>query len=75
MADGLEGFAGDVELEAADGFFAGLAFGDAAGHVGLGGLVPAESADHDDVERGVGLAVTAAVEPVSLLEPGRGVER
>jgi hypothetical protein len=67
VSDGLVDFAGDVELEAADDLFPGLALGEAAGHVVLGRSVPAESADDDDVERGVGLAVAAAVEPVSVL--------
>jgi hypothetical protein len=41
--DGSGDLSCDVGLEAADGLFAGLAFGESAGHVGLGGLVPAES--------------------------------
>ena len=57
----------DVALEAADDFFAGLAFGESSGHVRLRGCVPSESADDDDVERSVGLAVAAAVESVASL--------
>ena len=61
---------GDGALEAADDFFAGFALGEAALHVGLGCGVPAESADRDDVERGVGVSVAAAVESVALLTAG-----
>ncbi len=70
VGDGAVDVSGDVALEASDDFFAGSAFGETAGHVGLGGGVPSESADDDDVERCVGLAVAASVEPVSLLTPG-----
>jgi hypothetical protein len=73
--DGLVDLSGDVALQAADDLFAGLALGESLGHVGLGGWMPAESADDDGVERTVGLAVTAAVEPVSLLAARRRVDR
>lgn len=59
-------FAGDVAFDAADGFSAGLAFGQASFQVVAGALVPAQTAEHDAVEGGVGLAVTASVEPASL---------
>ena len=59
----------------ADDLFAGLAFGEPSGHVGLGRGVPSEPADGDDVEGGVGGAVAASVEPVSLLSAGGRVAR
>lgn len=51
-------------LEAADGAFLGFAFFDFAVEVGAGVGVPAEPAEHDAVEGGVGGSVPAAVEPV-----------
>ena len=54
--------AGDVSLEAADGFPAGFAFGDAAGEVVAGTGIPAQAGQGDAVERGVGLAVTPAID-------------
>ena len=57
--------AGDVSLEAADGFAAGLAFGDAAGEVVAGTGIPAQAGQGDAVERDVGLSVTPAIEPVA----------
>ena len=53
---------GYVSLEAADGFAAGFVFGDAAGEVVVGAGVPAQSRQGYAVERGIGLAVTAAVQ-------------
>ena len=54
--------AGDVSLETADGFAAGLAFGDAAGEVVAGTGIPAQAGQDNAVERGVGLAVTPAID-------------
>ena len=62
----LVDLAGEVAFEAADGFAAGFAFGDAAGEVVAGAGIPAQAGQSDAVERGVGLAVTAAVEPVTV---------
>jgi hypothetical protein len=56
--------AGEVALEAADGFAVGLAFGAFAGDVVLGLGVAAQPRDGDAVDRRVDLAVAAAVEPV-----------
>ena len=64
-AEVLEGFAGDVALEDADDLAGRLAFGAAPGDVVLGRLVRAHAGDHDAVEGVVGLAVAAAVEPVT----------
>lgn len=72
--DGAVDGAGDVALEAADDGFVAASFGSTFGHVGLGGLVPAEPADDDDVQRPVALAVTAAVESVVLLPAGGRVD-
>lgn len=57
---------GDVAFEAADGFAATLALGDAAVHVVACARIPAQSAENDRVERGVGLAVASAVQPAAL---------
>ena len=62
MAD----FSGDVAFEAADDLGFGQAFFGASFDVGAGGGVVAQAAEHDPVEGGVGLAVAAAVEAVSL---------
>jgi len=59
--------AGDVALEAAAGFAGGLAFGDAPGEVVAAGLVVAGAGEHHGVQRVVGVAVAALVEPVPLL--------
>ena len=53
-------------FEAADRFAAALAFGSFAFEVGARGGVVARLRDRDPVERGVELAVAAAVEPVPL---------
>src|SRR3954454_15429989 len=58
--------AGEVAFEAADGFAGGLAFGSFAVEVGLGFGVAAGAGDRDAVDRGVELAVAAAVEAVAV---------
>ena len=67
--------AGEVALEAADGFAGGLAFGLAAGDVVLGLGVAAGAGDDDAVKRGVDLAVAALVEALSLGVAGAGGDR
>src|SRR5512132_4394012 len=64
--------AGHIALEAADDLGLGVALGDAAGDVVLGALVDAHAGDHDQVQRRVGLAVAAPVEPVALGLAGGG---
>src|SRR6266516_2240963 len=56
--------AGEVALDAAAYFLAGLAFGAAALDVGQGGRVIAHPGDGDDVQGPVELAVAEANEPV-----------
>src|SRR4051794_10576013 len=56
---------GEVALEGAARFAGCLAFGDLSGEEGLGGRVVALLDDGDAVERGVELAVAAAVQPVA----------
>src|SRR6266568_2299874 len=56
---------GDVALQTADDLLLGLALLETPRHVVLGLLVVAQPHQHDPVQRGVGLAVTAAVEPVA----------
>ena len=58
--------AGEVALEAADGFFGALAFGAFAGDVGAGFGVPTQPRDGDAMDGGVDLAVAAAVEAVAV---------
>lgn len=55
----------DVALEAADDVAAGFGFGAAAIEVVAGGLVPVQAAQGGAVERGLGVAVAAAVNPVA----------
>ncbi len=52
--------------------FFGASFGGASLLVGVGAGVPAQAAEGDAVERGVGLAVAAAVEAVSVGASGAG---
>ena len=66
---GREEFAGDVALEAADDLGFGQAFFGASFDVVLGGLVVRHAHDDDAPQRGVGVAVAAAVEPVPLVLP------
>ena len=56
---------GEVAFEGSAGFSWGFAFGDLAGEVGLRLGVVSLLDDRDAVERGVELAVAAAVEAVS----------
>src|SRR3954453_15981206 len=58
--------AGEVALEAADGFFGAFAFGAFAGDVVLGLGVAAQAGDGDAVERRVDLAIAAAVESMAV---------
>ena len=61
--------AGEVALEAADRFAAGLAFGLLAGEVGGGVGVQAALGDGEAVQRAVELAVAAVVEAVAVGSP------
>src|SRR5690606_34923174 len=72
VLEDAEEVAGDVALEAALDVWVGLAFGPASFGVGACGGVVAESAEHDDVEGSVELAVAAAVEAVSGCHARRG---
>src|SRR6266581_1537399 len=56
---------GDVALQTADDLLLGLALLETPRHVVLGLLVVAQPHQHDPVQRGVGLAVTAAVAPAA----------
>ena len=57
---------GEVALEAAEGFFGAVAFGAFAGDVVLRFGVAAQAGDGDAMDRGVELAVAAAVEAVAV---------
>ena len=57
---------GEVAFEAADGFAGGLAFGSFALQVGAGFGVAACACDGDAVDRGVDLAVAAAIEASAM---------
>ena len=63
---GVEDDADEESFEAADGFSAAFALGSFAFEVVAGGGVVAGLGDRDSVERGVELAVAAAVESVAL---------
>jgi len=67
--------AGDVALEAADGFFLGASLCESTVDVGAGAFIADHAGDDDVSERGVGVAVAAAVEPVSFLFAAGGVDR
>ena len=73
--DELVELAGDVAFEASNDFFLGHAFFGASLHVVAGAGVPAQAAEYDAVERGVGLPVAAAVEPVPGCLAGAGGDR
>jgi hypothetical protein len=62
--------AGEVSLEAADGFAVGLAFGGLAGDVVAGLGVAAGPGDGDAVNGGVDLSVAAAIEAIAVGAPG-----
>src|SRR3954470_23515589 len=66
------GLAGKQALEAADDLGLALALEGSSGGVGAGGFVVLHPHDDRSVEGGVGLAVTAAVEPVSGGQTGGG---
>ncbi|SRR6266545_4377503 len=65
--------AGDVAFQAADDFAFALAFADASHDVVPGRLVIAHADEDDPIERGVRLAVAAAVEPVAVRLAGAGL--
>src|SRR6266498_1988464 len=65
----------DVALEAADDVAFGEPFGGAAGGVGAGAGAVAQPADGDQVQRSVGLAVTATIESVARGASGAGGDR
>ena len=67
--------AGDVELQAADDLGLRQAFVGSALGVGAGAWVVAEAAKNDNVERIVGAAVTAAIEPVWVGASAAGGDR
>jgi len=66
--------AGDVALEAPEGFFLGESFLGAPLDVGPGSRVVDHAGDDDVPERGVGLAVAAPVEAVPFVFAAGGVE-
>ena len=67
--------AGEVALEAADGFFGALAFGAFAGDVVLRFGVAAQAGDGDAVDGVVDLAVAAAVQAVAVGVAGADRDR
>ena len=64
-AEGVVDLAGDVAFEAADDFALGFPFAGSPGRVVAGARAAAQPADCDEVERAVGLAIAAVVEPVA----------
>jgi hypothetical protein len=67
--------AGEVAFEASQRFAVGLAFGAFAFEVGLGFAVAACAGERDAVQRGVELAVAAAVQAVAVGAPGADGDR
>jgi len=68
-SEGAVELSGDEAFEAADGFFFGLAFGEAAVQVAAGSLAVAEPDDDDHVQGAVGVSVAGEVEPVAACAP------
>ncbi|MER5407429.1 hypothetical protein [Streptomyces sp. NPDC002769] len=66
MFDQAEDLAGRVAFEAAEDFAPGLALLDAALIVVLGARLDPQAGEHDAVEGGIGLTITAAVEATEL---------
>src|SRR3954466_13085481 len=64
--------AGEVALEAADGFAAGFAFGLTASEVGSALGVQAALGDREAVQGAVDLTVAAVIEAVALRSPRGG---
>jgi hypothetical protein len=67
--------AGEVSLQAADDLGLALALEGSPSDVGLGRFVVLHAHDDRPVESGVGLAVTATVEPVPCRQTGGGRDR
>jgi hypothetical protein len=67
--------AGDIALETAHRFLHCLAFLRASFDVFAGSRVVDHAGDDDVPQRGVGLRITAAVEPMSLVLAATGLER
>src|SRR5436189_4489315 len=61
----LVDLAGDVAFEDPDDLGLGSAFFEPAGHVSLGARIGSQAGEHDAPQGRVGLAVAAAVEPIS----------
>ena len=74
-SEGAVELAGDEAFEAADGFFLGLAFGEAAVHVAAGSFAVVEPDEDDHVQGSVGCAVAGEVEPVAVGAPAGGGDR
>ena len=67
LVERCEHLPGDVAFEAAGDLLFGLALLEPPCHVVLGGLMPAQPDQDDPVQRGVGLAVAAAVDSLGRL--------
>ena len=73
-ADRVEHLAGDIALQAADDLGLVLALADAAGDVVAGSFIGAHAHDRDSPERGVRLAVAAAVESMPAAFAAAGLD-
>ena len=74
-SEGAVELAGDEAFEAADDFFLGLAFCEAAVHVAASSFAVAEPDEDDYVQGSVGCAVAGEVEPVTAGPPARRGDR
>src|SRR4029077_16731214 len=59
-----EDFSREVTLQRSNGVELGMSFGESASDVVFGPLVGSQASDGDDMERAVGGAISAAVEPM-----------
>ncbi|MFH9969550.1 hypothetical protein ACH4PR_51420 [Streptomyces mirabilis] len=66
----MEDLPGRIAFEATNDFATGLALLDPALVVALGARFDPQAGEHDAVERGIGLTITAAVEATELRSTG-----
>ena len=65
LSDEREDLPGEVALQGSNGVEFGMPLGKSASDVVLGPVVGPQTSDGDDVQRAVGCAISAAVEPMT----------